>query len=276
MLMPVSRHTMLRLLRRYPVPEAPAPLVLGVDDWSIRKGRTYATILVDLQRHRIVEELPDREAEALRAWLAAHPGVEVIARDRAGAYAQGARKGAPQAQQVTDRFHLLLNLQDALKRLFERKQEWLKPLATWEPVKEQSGQTPDACAEGAPEPAQQVTVRPKLSPAHEAQRQRRSEKRKQRYVEVIKLHKQGVSQVAIATLLGLDRNTVRRYIQAPHFPEITGPNRHKSKLDAHKEYLHERWGHRAMYGKKPIRPAPLSAREAAWHFLCNPRKLTLR
>jgi hypothetical protein len=172
--MPVSRHTLLRLLRRTPVPAAPAPRILGVDDWSLRKGRTYATLLVDLQRHRIVDVLPYLEAQTLEVWLAAHPGVEVITRDRAGAYAQGARKGAPQAQQVTDRFHVFLNLQEALKRMFERKHEQLKHLATWEPAKEeQTGQAHEVRAEGAPDPAQPITVGPKLSPAHEAQRQHR-------------------------------------------------------------------------------------------------------
>jgi transposase len=318
-LMPVSRHTMLRLLRRTPIPDAPPPLVLGVDDWSIRKGRTYATILVDLERHRIVDLLPDREAETLQAWLAAHPSVQVITRDRAGAYARGARKGAPQAQQVTDRFHLLLNLQETLKRLFERKHEQLKHLASWEPAKEeQTSQAHEVRGEGVPEPAQPIILGPKLSPVHEAQRQLRRQKRKERYDEVIKLHEQGVSQVAIATLLGLDRNTVHRYIMAPAFPEIVRPKR-GSLLDPYKEYLNERWatgqctassllaelrergyqgGETLVYDYlRPLRErpewmeayqqqkvlqaqgkrlAPLSAHEAAWLFICNPRKLTLR
>src|SRR5258708_14481016 len=91
--MPVSVHTLLRLLRRSPVPDAPTPRVLGVDDWSIRKGQTYGTLLVDLERHRIVEVLPDRESETFEAWLSVHPGVEIISRDRAGTYAQAQMEG---------------------------------------------------------------------------------------------------------------------------------------------------------------------------------------
>ena len=102
--MPASRTTVLRLVTRIPMPDAPAPIRVGIDDWAIRKSSRYGTIVVDLDRRRVIDLLPDRTASTVAGWLERHPGVELIARDRSTEYARGASLGAPQAQQVADRW----------------------------------------------------------------------------------------------------------------------------------------------------------------------------
>ena len=118
--MPVSGDTLLRLIRsvRWDAPEAPR--VIGIDEWAWKRGQTYGTIVCDLERGRVLDLLPDREASTVSAWLKRHPGVAVIARDRATVFAQAMRDGAPQAKQAADRWHLLHNLGDALRAAVSR------------------------------------------------------------------------------------------------------------------------------------------------------------
>jgi transposase len=112
--MATSADTVLRLVRGLPLPEPEPPRVVGVDDWAVRKGRTYGTIVVDLERRRALDLLPDRTAETLADWLRCRPGIEVVARDRSTEYARGIALGAPAATQVADRWHLLANVRQVL------------------------------------------------------------------------------------------------------------------------------------------------------------------
>src|SRR4051794_13536120 len=104
--MPASADTVLRLIRNLPLPEPEPPRVVGVDDWALRKGHTYGTIVVDLDRRRVLDLLPDRTAETLADWLRGQPQIAVVARDRSTEYARGIGLGAPGATQVADRWRV--------------------------------------------------------------------------------------------------------------------------------------------------------------------------
>jgi transposase len=210
--------------------------VLGVDDWAWRKGQRYGTILVDLERHQPIDLLPDRESETLQKWLAVHPGVEVISRDRAGAYAEGARQGAPAALQVADRFHLICNLTQALQRLLERLAVALRCSQVSEAVSSETSSSTSS----SPNP----TTRPDPGPVklnrHQQQSQQRRERRKARYEAVRAAHERGMTQREIAREFGLSRKTLCRFLQATTFPE-QAPRLRRTALEPYREYLEKRW-----------------------------------
>jgi transposase len=129
--LPTSPATLLRLVRGAPTPPTPALQAVGVDEWAWRRGYRYGTILVDLMTHRVVDLLPDRSAAAVAAWLAQHPTITVVCRDRSDLYADGIRRGAPEAVQVVDRFHLVQNLRQALEAFLLNHRPALQAAAVW-------------------------------------------------------------------------------------------------------------------------------------------------
>ena len=226
-----SRHTFLRAARQVVLAAPQTVKVLGVDDYAYRRGVRYGTLLYDLEEHRVIDLLPERSAEFLADWLKAHPGVEVISRDRGGSYAQGAREGAPQAIQVADRFHLMQNLGEVLEKIAQQgirlPAESATPAAQPTAAQDESAPAPDP----APAPEQRLT-RPEQAKA--ATRQRRQE----RQAAILELRRQGASLRTIAATLHLGRKTVRRYLES--LPDNTRP-RQKSLCDPYEAYLRQRW-----------------------------------
>jgi transposase len=228
---PLSRQTLLRLIRRLPLTGDRTPRVLGVDDFAFRTRQTYGTVLIDLERQQPVALLPDREAETLAQWLHAHPGVQIITRDRARAYADGARHGAPEATQVADRFHLLQNLVEALEQVFHTHRTALA--AVNDAIRRQGVPLVDG------------TIAVPVPPAPPAGQEKTAQRRARRvecHHQVWALRQQGWPGHAIATHLGIGRSTVFRYLRTAALPERTRrADRGRSILNPYKPYLLERW-----------------------------------
>jgi transposase len=175
----------------------PKVRVLGVDDWAWRKHQEYGTMLMDLEQRQIVDLLPVRSAESFAGWLRRHPGVEIIARDRCGLYAEGGREGAPSAVQITDRYHLMSNLSEAVERTLQQLQIEARA---------------ELAQEMRPKPSKTLTL-------VEARYQRCRQARYERYVAVVELGRQGYTQLQIAEKVGVGAETVARWLHAPEFPE---------------------------------------------------------
>jgi transposase len=224
--MKTSPDTVLRRLQLRPSVSSAGGKVVSVDDWAWRKGQRYGTILVDLESRAPIDLLPDRSADSFAAWLEAHPGTKVISRDRAELYADGASRGAPEAAQVADRFHLICNLTAAVERVLNTKRGDLAKAV------------PSATAEPSP-PAPDSTrpAKTRSEQLRDDSRQRRLE----RYNEVVALHRQGMSQQAISRTLHMERKTIRRFLRAGQFPERAKPRRKPPSASKFQDYLLRRW-----------------------------------
>ena len=221
----VHRGTLLRLVIDLPEPEArTAPEVVGVDDFALRRGHVYATVLVDTATGRAIEILPGREAGPLAGWLKAHPGVRVICRDRAGSYAEGARDGAPAAVQVADRWHLWHNLAEHTAKAVARHRACLKHIA--------------AAAEQA-EPRSEPALTTAEVPVAES---RLAARMRDQHAEVQALVARGMGLRAIARELDVDRKTARRFVHAATGDEaVARAISRPTVLDRYQPHLHRRW-----------------------------------
>ncbi|UCC31423.1 MAG: ISL3 family transposase [Phycisphaerales bacterium] len=268
--MPTSPDTLLRRIRRASPPVSSSLHAVGVDDWALRRGQRYGTLLCDLERHCPVDVLNGREAKTLATWLQQHPGIQVITRDRASCYSQGASTGAPQAIQVADRFHLMQNLRQALIRLLEHRYRETRLAARDVAAVRQTCDTDSNVVEPPKRPREHRLPRgPTL-------REVRRARRLQRYDQVIELHHQGVSQRTIAKRLGINRETVGRYIRAGQFPERT-PRKYASKTGPFTDYLRKRWAegcHNAVQLAQELRAQGFrgsyhSVRRRVAHWRCT-------
>jgi transposase len=222
-----SWMTILRRIMARPAAPIKRVVQLGIDDFSFRRGRTFGTILVDMQSRKIIDLLPDRKAETASAWMSAHPEIELVSRDRAGDYASAAKASAPQAIQCADRFHIVKNLREALEGVLARHLA-----AHRRDQAEKSSVTPLADAQ-SPQSLKQ-------SPKATKQSQAKREERLAQYEQVVALRKLGFSQIAIADAVGIGHATVSRWLAHGAFPEQQ-PRPRKTGLDSYLPYLRERW-----------------------------------
>lgn len=214
---PVSGATLLRIVLATPLPTADALRVFGVDDWAWCKGHQYGTILVDLEARRVLELLPDRTATTLTTWLAAHPSVQILTRDRSTEYAAGMHAGRPEACQIADRWHLLRNVSQMAERLHARLRHMFKDL----PEEDRTQTRPFARSSG------------------EEEQRRLNKTRRQRRKSLVRyLYAQGMSMRKIAQTLDLNRTTVARYV---HDEAPTRRALRASILDPYLDYLKTRW-----------------------------------
>jgi transposase len=234
----ISPDTLLRLVQAAPAPDALTPQIIGVDEWAWRRGHRYGTMLVNLEDHRVMDLLPERSAESVAAWLAQHPTVTIVCRDRSALYAEGIRRGAPQAVQVVDRFHLVNNLREAVEAFLHSQRPALQAAAA---------RTAQALTQVAGPISAPPLYRGRRQCAHVEQQRREAEQQQRHaawvttYEAIHTLHAQGTPVTTIAEQLGISRPTVYAYLRRALPPSPRSPQRSGQVLRPYMSYLIRRW-----------------------------------
>ncbi len=313
---PGSADTLLRLVKQTKLPVASSPRVVGIDDWSWKRRLRYGTLICDLESRNPIDVLPDRSVETVSAWFEIHPSIEIVSRDRSSEYAAAIKKGAPQALQVADRWHLGKNLAESVSALLARCRAEIRRALQVQAMPEHKQEETEPMLEEERQPPRGRRV--KL-----AQEGRRAQKL-DRYTQIVELHQQGFRAADIASRVGIGERTVYRWLRNGSFPEARRRRRRPSLMDPYERYVLSWWQEgnstgsqlyqeltsrgykgspKAMYNylatlrtpqvcsstsspskpqerkSIPPPPAPLenfSAQRATWLFVCQPEKLDER
>jgi len=310
---PGSSDTVLRLVKQTELPVASSPRVVGIDDWSWKRRLRYGTLICDLESRKPIDVLPDRSVESVSAWFEKYPSIEIVSRDRSSEYAAAIKKGAPQALQVADLWHIGKNLAESVSTLLARcRAEIRRGLHVQaEPSQEREEM----------EPVSEEERHPARSLSEEQARVARRAQKLDRYEQIIELHDQGLKAAEIASRTGISGRTVQRWLAHGSFPEARRRRRRPSLIDPYERSVLQWWheGNRnglqlyrelitrgykgsskAMYNylatlrtpqsdslqsiplklrrrkSVPLLPPPLenfSAQRATWLFVCQPEKL---
>lgn len=219
----ISGDTLIRIVKQTVIPTVLNLKVVGLDDWALRKGRHYGSIIIDQQTRRVVELVAGRSAKDIQPWFKAHPEVTLVTRDRSPEYRQGVTEASPHAQQVLDRWHLLQNLRQLAERVIASAYSRLKKL---------------------PIPPERLPKRLMLPRPEHAQKKRAASRQRRLdfYNEIQRLKQAGVSATNVAIHLQRNYYTVRFYYNAPEFPERMPGRGPHSYLQPHLDYLEQRFG----------------------------------
>jgi transposase len=304
-----SRMTILRRIMALPTAPVGKVTQIGIDDFSFRRGRKFGTIVVDLQTHQVLDLLADRTADTSAAWMAIHPEIELVSRDRGGDYAAAARKSAPQATQTADRFHLSKNLTEAVELALARCREAIRKQSE-EAFRREVPQEARKALAASKKAFSLTTWKPTPDASAERARLSRRAQRYDRYQQVVALDAQGFEQAEIAHRVGLSKRTIQRWLQEGTFPEVRRRRKRRSIFDPYAAYVLKRWEEgqrnglqlyqelkeqgfsgtpqtvyrflRRLRGQLPLvqavsaPPTPVQAvvaKEAVWLFVRDPEKL---